>query len=118
MATVTSLCVTYSPNAEVCMEAGRIAANGSIVAPVSGAKFSSAVASGGVYALTFTNPYAEFLTAQITYEGLTTTALPEPEVSWNPANLTLTITMVASGGGPGANTAFNFVVIFRDNLSA
>lgn len=105
--------VAYSTTVEPVMVFGRVSSAGAKVAPASGAgKWTVASGSTGVYSITFTEAYSEFLGAVIQLEAASGVA---QVVSFTAATRVLLINIFNVDGTTAANKAFSFVATFTEN---
>lgn len=100
---------------------GRLAAAGTVTAPVTMAKFTvNHTANSGVYNIVFSEQYAQFLGCQVDLEGsvipASAAAVASCLYNWTPATRTLEILTWTGTATPVAtDVAFSFVAKFSES---
>lgn len=105
--------VVMSTSNDVVEIIGRVSSAGARVAPASASvgKWASAKSSTGVYTVTFTEAYAEFLGAQITLEAASGTYY----TAFSATTRVLTVSTFAVDGSTATDKAFTFLAVFSEN---
>lgn len=116
-----NLCAKYSTRPEVIDIHGRVSSAGALVAPANGGAGFTPGGSAGVYTITFTQPYAEYLGCAVTIESATTPASLATTLqyvaSFNATTNVLTIRIFTLAATPADTaSAFSFTATFADSV--